>query len=244
VASWRDYQEEVAVFFRTLGLTADTDVTLQGVRTSHDVDVVVNSRHAGFEVLWLVECKAWKSAVPKEKVLALRSIVDDVGADRGFIMAEGGYQSGALQAARFANVVLTSLADLRETLAYEVGIASLSSLDARIGRCRDRYWAIDKQDRIDLGLRPDVGASGFMGDALLKAVEHTLRQALLRGFPVVYDRAYAALSAHAGGAFDPVDPDDDHAIETPAHLFAILDGELRELETRLDAAEEALRRSH
>lgn len=70
--------------------------------------------------------------MPKEKVLALRSIVDDVGADRGFVMAEGGYESGTLQAARFANVVLTSLANLRETLAYELGLASLSSLDARL----------------------------------------------------------------------------------------------------------------
>ncbi len=181
--------------------------------------------------------------MPKEKVLALRSIVDDVGADRGFMMAEGGYQSGALQAARFANVVLACLADLRETLAYEVGLASLASLDARIDRCRDRYWAISKQDRIDHDLRPDVGAGGYMGDAVVKAVEYTLRQALLRGFPVIYDRTYAALAAYGGGRFDLVDPDDDHAVGTPAELFAILDRELRELETRLDAAEAALERS-
>jgi hypothetical protein len=36
---WREYQEDVAAFFRSLGLEAETDVTLQGVRTSHDLDV-------------------------------------------------------------------------------------------------------------------------------------------------------------------------------------------------------------
>jgi hypothetical protein len=61
---------------------------------------------------WLVECKAWSSAVPKEKVFALRTIVEDTGADRGFVMAEKGYQSGALEAARLTNVMLTSRADL------------------------------------------------------------------------------------------------------------------------------------
>ena len=107
---WSDYQEQVADFFRSLGLSATTNETIQGIRTTHDVDVVVRSRHAGFDVLWLVECKAWKTAIPKEKVLALRTIVDDVGADRGFIMAESGYQSGALlHLALNAIVMLTSL---------------------------------------------------------------------------------------------------------------------------------------
>lgn len=49
---WKEYQEEAAEFFRSLGLTAETDVTLTGVRTTHDVDVVVRSKHVGFEVLW------------------------------------------------------------------------------------------------------------------------------------------------------------------------------------------------
>jgi hypothetical protein len=73
VSGWRENQEQVAAFFRTLGLSAQSNVTVQGVRTHHDVDVTVRSRHAGFDVLWLVECKSWKRAVPKEKVLALRS---------------------------------------------------------------------------------------------------------------------------------------------------------------------------
>lgn len=77
---WREYQEETAEFFRSLGLTAETDVTLTGVRTTHDVDVVVRSKHVGFEVLWLVECKHWKSPVTKLHVLGLREIVSDLGA--------------------------------------------------------------------------------------------------------------------------------------------------------------------
>lgn len=103
---WDDYQEKVAQFFRDLSFDAETNVTIQGVRTSHDVDVLVRSTHKGIKITWVIECKAWKTAVPKEKVLALRSIVDDTGADRGFVMAENGYQSGALEAARLANITL------------------------------------------------------------------------------------------------------------------------------------------
>ena len=105
---WSEYQEEAAEFFRSLGLQADTNVTLKGARTSHDVDVVVRSRHAGFEVTWVVECKHWKSAVSKLHVLGLRQIVADVGADRGILLAEAGFQSGAAEAAALTNVQLVN----------------------------------------------------------------------------------------------------------------------------------------
>ncbi len=79
---WKGYQEETAEFFRSLGLSASTDVTLRGVRTSHDVDVLVTIDVAGFSVKWIVECKHWKDAVNKLHVIALREIVADLGADR------------------------------------------------------------------------------------------------------------------------------------------------------------------
>src|SRR5690349_4327718 len=85
---WKDYQQEAAEFFRSLGMSAHVDVTLQGARTTHDVDVVVRSKHIGFEVLWLVECKHWKSPVSKLHVLGLREIVSDLGADRGILLCE------------------------------------------------------------------------------------------------------------------------------------------------------------
>jgi restriction system protein len=71
MVAWKEYQEEAAEFFRSLGLSAVTDQTLQGVRTEHDVDVFVRIDVAGFEVKWIVECKHWKSAVTKLHVLAL-----------------------------------------------------------------------------------------------------------------------------------------------------------------------------
>lgn len=242
MAEWSDYQEEVAQFFRVLGLSAETNVPVKGVRTSHDVDVVVRSKHAGFNVLWLVECKAWKTAIPKEKVLALRTIVDDTGADRGFIMAESGYQSGALEAARLSNVMLTSLADLKETLSYEVGMSQIKALRARADSCRERYWKISKVDRIDLGLRPYTGAPGIYAVAVIDAVAHTVQNAVLDGFPTRYDRTDAALDALGDRDRLPVSPGDKNVYHTPIGLFRVLDAELSEVELRLGAAETVLKK--
>jgi hypothetical protein len=128
MAEWSDYQEEVAKFFRSIGLQADTNVTLEGVRTSHDIDVVVRTNHVGFGLLWLVECKHWKTAVSKLHVLALREIVSDLGADRGILMSESGFQSGAQEAAQLTNVQLTSLAELTVTAREALGKAQETEL--------------------------------------------------------------------------------------------------------------------
>lgn len=156
------------------------------------------------------------------------------------MMAENGYQSGALSAARFTNISLFSLADLKETLAYDVGMAKLQSIPGRVEGCRQRYWAIDKSDRIELHLRPDVVSYGYMGDLVIRAVGHTVQQAFHYGFPIMYDRTTAALSAFGGGAGDLAGTIAEGACSGPSELYQILDAELRELETRLGAAEAVL----
>ena len=237
---WSRYQDEAAEFFRLLGLEADTNQQVPGARTTHNVDVVVRSRHAGFELLWLVECKYWKTRITKEKVLALRTIVDDTGADRGLMLAESGFQSGALEAAYNANVMLTSLGDLKETLAFEVGKAKLHSIPPRIDSCAERYWEISKSDRIRYSLRQDFFTGGYDGAIVLKAVELTLRRALLHGFPLTYNRLEAALAASIGPGIYPDNSDDESEISTPSELYDVLHEEMSQLESRLDAAEAAL----
>lgn len=238
--AWDKYQEEVAQFFRDLGLDAKTNQTIKGVRTNHDIDVLVRSKYAGLEITWLVECKAWSSAVPKEKVFALRTIVEDTGADRGFMMAENGYQMGALQAARLTNILLTSLADLKETLAYELGISRLKTLLPRLESCRRRYWDIDKYARIKHGLRNEVGTFGYSGNRVIQAIDHTLKIALSSGFPVNYDPLDAAFAAQ-GLSLEPVKVGDAGAISSPNDLFESLHKELADLEQRLTAAEASLK---
>lgn len=105
---------------------------IEGVRGKHEIDVAVHGRRAGMEFLWVVECKAWKSNVPKEKVMALASIVDDVGADRGLLLSEKGFQAGAISAAHRSQVKLTSLAELRVDANDEVTAAALASMKRQV----------------------------------------------------------------------------------------------------------------
>ncbi|MDY6511846.1 restriction endonuclease, partial [Acinetobacter faecalis] len=103
---WFNFQEKIAEHFRGLCVKAETNKTIKGVRTEHDLDVLVTSQYLCTNIKWVIEAKFWKTKVPKEKVFALRTIVDDIGADKGFIISESGFQAGALEAAQNTNIVL------------------------------------------------------------------------------------------------------------------------------------------
>jgi len=48
--TWKQYKEDAAECFRSLGLDISTDETIMGVRTTHDIDVLVKSHHVGFDI--------------------------------------------------------------------------------------------------------------------------------------------------------------------------------------------------
>jgi restriction system protein len=185
--SWQEYQEEVARFFRSLGLEATTNFTLKGVRTAHDIDVYVKSHHVGFDVRWVVECKQWATSVTKLHVLALRAIVTDVGADRGILLCEAGFQSGAVEAATLTNVHVTSLADLRSTASAEITAMRLREAYDRVEACKERYWNIPKETRIEGGLRPDVGEGGYFASHVFDVASELITKSFRGAYPIEVD---------------------------------------------------------
>lgn len=221
---WREYQEEAAWFFRQIGLAATTDERIQGVRTTHDVDVVVRFLHVGYPALWLIECKHWSKPVSKLHVLALREIVADVGADRGILLSESGAQRGAQEAAALTNVLVTSLAELKDKAAADVHAARLLALYDRTAACRMRYWAISKSDRIAHGLRTEGPAAGYSGALVIEAAEELLAGALRGAFPFTA-QGLAAYSLHGVREFG-----------SPADVVSTLEPTIADLEGRLDVA--------
>ena len=227
--AWKQYQEEVAEFFGSLGMNANTDVRTQGVRTTHDIDVLVTLPYAGFRIRWIIECKRWQTRITKLHVLALREIVSDVGADRGILLAEAGFQVGAFEAATLTNVQLTSLAELRGTAESQIYIMRVMDLYDRVQSCRERYWAIDKYDRIEHGLRPDVGLNGYMGDQIITLADDLLKKAMRGVYPIETDAFRRFLYAGLPSFFASV-----------RDLHSAVEVMVIELEAKIAAAEKAL----
>lgn len=126
---WRRYQQQTASLFQSLGYDAKIEAKLDGARARHIVDVLVRLTVGGVEVHRIVECKHWRKRVSKLHTVALAEIAKDVGADRAFLLSEVGFQSGAISAARYTNITLTSSEELKtaalETLRHLRSLAFL-----------------------------------------------------------------------------------------------------------------------
>ncbi|MDA3789476.1 MAG: restriction endonuclease [Desulfobacula sp.] len=134
--NWQKYQEDAAKFFRNLGLSSKVEAIVDGVRGKHRIDVYVQGNLHGIKFKWIIECKAWQTNIPKDKVLTLAEIVEDIGADRGFLLSETGFQSGAILQANKRNITLTSLQDLRESMNSDITDQILSRLSWRADRAK------------------------------------------------------------------------------------------------------------
>lgn len=153
---WFDFQEKIAQHFRSLGVKAVTNETITGVRTEHDIDIYVTSKYLGTNIKWVIEAKYWKTKVPKEKVLALRTIVDDIGADKGFIISQIGFQSGAIEATKNTNIELYTLDELIFKTKSYIQNEILETYIQRARLLEIRYFSHEKSIRKEYGLREEI----------------------------------------------------------------------------------------
>lgn len=103
--SWIDLQDRVCKYLVQAGCHAETAKTIDTVRGKVEVDVYATAEDEMLKQ-FICECKYWDSAVPKEKIHAFRTVVQDSGSMFGIFISKSGYQSGAIEAASCSNVLL------------------------------------------------------------------------------------------------------------------------------------------
>ena len=129
---WKELQNATAELFKSVGCNTDVEVDIDGARGIHNIDVYVQFEMLSFKCVWVIECKSWDSNIPKEKVLALQSIVQDVGADKGVLVSKKGFQSGAIRCAQNSNIILTDFKDLSTYIDIEITKNGWDALSRRI----------------------------------------------------------------------------------------------------------------
>ena len=186
---WYNFQEDICKYFISLGVEAKTNQSIKGVRTSHDIDVLVKTKYLGEEITWIIEAKDWKSNVPKEKVLALRTIVDDVGADRGYVISKIGFQSGAYEAAENSNVFLKTFEQLQEATEELIQEKILQAYKVRANIIDRKYWSHKKEIRKKYNLRGEMYEFRlyFSGTILLTKVHGAIRNGEKQKYPMHVD---------------------------------------------------------
>lgn len=103
VKRWKQFENLVASIhsvLNTADYTVESDVTIQepsGAR--HQVDVLLRPK-TEFAGPVLVSCKAWSDPVGVDHIREWADIVQHTGAAAGVVVAESGFTSGAIEAAK------------------------------------------------------------------------------------------------------------------------------------------------
>lgn len=196
-SDWREYQRDVASFLEQLGFSVQVEEKVRGARGEHDVDVTARITVATIPQLWLVECKRWRRPVPKERVLTFIGVVNDIGADRGLLFSESGFQAGAIRVATNTNVTLTSLLDFHDNATEELMSLKVRVLDENAAVLNQKFMAIHDLGVVEqnnaweryasIGL-PDRWGEPHISTVLarISQLRHSLEEARFGRWPVAY----------------------------------------------------------
>lgn len=135
-----------ARLFSELGyLNVQTPYKLKGVRTTKEVDVYAEDHFAGPPLRIACECKHWESAVPQGVVLEFRSVLEDAGINRGFLVSKAGFQSGARDAALSTPIVLADFTQFQK-LFFTAWVATMSRRLDRSARLLAEFHPLASYD--------------------------------------------------------------------------------------------------
>ena len=109
--NWVDLQNKVAHILSVCGYEVETPKTIKTLRGTVEVDVFAKSS----DIIIVCECKHWESNVPQSVVMSFRTVVDEIGANKGIIVAKKGFQSGAYEFVNNTIVILKSWEEFLDT---------------------------------------------------------------------------------------------------------------------------------
>lgn len=140
VANWRDLQEKVAQLFEEMDYKIESPrkVALAG-RGKKEVDVYVKDQLASVNQIYLVECKHWGKNVPQDVAHSFKTVMEESGANTGFIISKVGFQSGARKAVRYTNIHLLTFEELQRKYGKEWFRKQKSRLDALVDQLRETH---------------------------------------------------------------------------------------------------------
>lgn len=110
--TWQDLQYIVYTAFKQLGYLAHLEKKIESVRSIIEIDVFAEKNLGKFDYeKIIIECKHWNSNIPQEIVHSVRTVAEDVGANKAYIIAKKGFQKGAVKAAANSVVKLFTFDD-------------------------------------------------------------------------------------------------------------------------------------
>ena len=112
--SWQSLQIEVGRILKECGFEVEVEKKIQSARGAVELDVYAEETVRGRKYAIACECKHWKSRIPKNVVHGFRTVVQEIGANIGYIVSMEGFQSGAVAAGDLTNLKLVTWQEFQD----------------------------------------------------------------------------------------------------------------------------------
>lgn len=132
-SDWKDLQVKVAQILNDIGFDTEIEMDIDTVRGKVNIDVYAENNRENPNTIIIAECKNWSKNVPKSIVHSFRTVINDYGANFGFIISKMGFQEGAYEAIKKSNVQLFDWEEFQEYFKIKWLENIIKSLD-RIGK--------------------------------------------------------------------------------------------------------------
>lgn len=106
--SWQSLQNEVGRILEECGFSVEVEKKIQSARGVVELDIYAEEIVRGRKYAIACECKHWKSRIPQTVVHGFRTVVQEIGANIGYIVSMEGFQSGAVAAGDLTNLKLVT----------------------------------------------------------------------------------------------------------------------------------------
>ena len=112
--TWQSLQTEVGRILEECGFGVEVERKIQSARGVVELDVYAEETVRGRKYAIVCECKHWKSRIPQTVVHGFRTVVQEVGANIGYIVSMEGFQSGAVAASDLTNLKLVTWEEFQD----------------------------------------------------------------------------------------------------------------------------------
>jgi restriction system protein len=112
--SWQALQREVGRILSECGFVVEIEKIAECARGKVELDVYAAENVRGRKYVIACECKYWGTRIPQAVVHGFRTVVQETGANVGYIISMQGFQSGAVVASDFTNLKLVTWQEFQD----------------------------------------------------------------------------------------------------------------------------------
>jgi hypothetical protein len=110
---WRDLQNKVGLILKQSNFSVEIEKKISSIRSLIEIDVYAEEKIDDRIYTILCECKMWKSNIPQLYVHGLRTVVSDIGANKGYIITTSNFQQGSKDSISNTNIELITWNDFQ-----------------------------------------------------------------------------------------------------------------------------------